>query len=324
MSLTDAQLLFRKSGIGASEVAAVAGISPYQSPFDIWCVKKGLVNRKPTLPMRFGTFNEPFVLELYAEKTGYTVIPAATYWPNSVNGTLRHATVPSALCTPDGVVLRDSGDREKLVQCKTASIRVEHHWGEDGTDAVPDYYRAQIEQEMAVAGFERCDVAVLIGNEDFRTYPIERDPRVGDALLEIGARFWRDYIVANVAPPITASRDTGEYLRETHPADRLPLRVWTEEALALSELLASAKRIRKQAEQEEALLINQIKALIGDTAGFGEGDARRVTWKLDSRGKPMWKELAMELGATPELIEQYAGMPNRVVRMAGFGVADDL
>jgi putative phage-type endonuclease len=319
MSLTEAQQIYRLSGVGASEVAAVAGISPYQSPFDIWCVKKGLVDHKETLPMRFGTFNEPLVLALYAERTGDTVIPAAVYWPDSVNGTLRHPAVPSALCTPDGVV----PPRKTLVQAKTASIRVEHHWGEDGSEDVPDYYRAQIEQEMAVAGFERCDVAVLLGNEDHRIYPIERNPTLGDALLEIGARFWRDYIVADVPPPITASRDTGDYLRERHPADRLPLRAWTEEALALTELLASAKRLRKQAEQEEVVLINQLKALIGDATGFGAGDRRQITWKCDSRGKPQWREIALALSASPELIEQYAGVPNRVLRLAGFGVTDE-
>ena len=44
---------WRRSGIGASDAAVVAGVSPFSTPLELYLDKKGrLPDRAPTLPMR--------------------------------------------------------------------------------------------------------------------------------------------------------------------------------------------------------------------------------------------------------------------------------
>ena len=37
----DAWLAARRSGIGGSDIAAICGLSPYQTPYDVWLDKLG-------------------------------------------------------------------------------------------------------------------------------------------------------------------------------------------------------------------------------------------------------------------------------------------
>ncbi|WP_197477384.1 YqaJ viral recombinase family protein, partial [Alcanivorax sp. HI0044] len=70
-------LKIRKQGIGASDAAAAVGISPYQSPLELWMIKTGRDGLFPApdpddiqSPLSWGTLLEPQVAEAYAKITG--------------------------------------------------------------------------------------------------------------------------------------------------------------------------------------------------------------------------------------------------------------
>jgi hypothetical protein len=91
-----AWLAARRTGIGASEVAAVLGLSPYESPLDVYCRKLGLVPEKAeTEAMRWGLRLEPLLAAEYAERTGYPLVATQVF--------LRHPDKPFLLATLDGV-----------------------------------------------------------------------------------------------------------------------------------------------------------------------------------------------------------------------------
>jgi putative phage-type endonuclease len=72
---SDAWLAHRRSLFNASETSAVLGISPWQTPYQLWLVKTGRAETEVTAPMRRGTALEPQARLAYEEKTGLVMQP---------------------------------------------------------------------------------------------------------------------------------------------------------------------------------------------------------------------------------------------------------
>ncbi|WP_018949100.1 lambda-exonuclease family protein [Thioalkalivibrio sp. ALMg11] len=67
---------WRRSRITASEAAAILGVSPYTSPYQLWMRKKGLMAEQPDNPaMARGRLLEPLALQLYNEYTANMAAP---------------------------------------------------------------------------------------------------------------------------------------------------------------------------------------------------------------------------------------------------------
>src|SRR5215469_14323159 len=68
----------RRTGIGGSDAAAALGLSPWQTPYDLWEQKTG---RAPpieqTEPMLWGHLLEDIVRREYARRTGLEARPVA-------------------------------------------------------------------------------------------------------------------------------------------------------------------------------------------------------------------------------------------------------
>ncbi len=269
--LTPEQQAIRLTGIGASEIGAVAGLDPYRKPIDVFATKLGLVppfegNRFT----RWGQRLEAAIADAYAEEQDVYL---------SSPGTLRHPKRAIMLATPDRLVHPvdngyASGPATRVLQIKTASVRQEAYWG-DGPDEVPDQYLAQVAWEMAVTDLPEADLAVLIGGNDDRLYRIPRDLELEGQLIEIGERFWRDHIVTQVPPPVDGTEQYSEYLKRRFPRDDRPLLPATDEALALLRTLCDQRTAREVAVYAEIATMNQLRAMIGDTAGIEDV----ATWR---------------------------------------------
>lgn len=177
MSLTPEQLARRSRGIGASDAAAAVGLNPYFSAVELWQQKRGeLAPFEGNEATKWGKLLEPAVRQEYAEQTGRVVrLPTDT---------LVDAKRPFMLCHPDGVT-----DDGRLYEGKTA--RFGDGWGEPGSDQVPEHYLIQCQHAMLVTGLVVCDVAVLIGGQDFRLYELHADLDLQETLAEAEADFWR-------------------------------------------------------------------------------------------------------------------------------------
>jgi putative phage-type endonuclease len=137
----------RANGIGGSEIAAVLGLSPYESAFSLWHRKKNLIAPvEESEEMYWGKEHEPAICRRFArEHPDLDVTPAPTYC---------HPDRPWQIANPD----RHAGP--DLFEAKTA--RDSEGWGEEGTDQIPVHYRAQCLHYMDVTGTRRCWVGVLI------------------------------------------------------------------------------------------------------------------------------------------------------------------
>lgn len=170
----DEWLASRRTGIGASEIAAIAGLSPWGGPVDVYCAKLGLSPDRHSDAMAWGLRLEGVIAAAYSEREGVALEPGYL---------VRHPDESWILATPD----RFAPDR--LVELKVS--RTSEGWGEQETDDVPPHYLLQCQWQMLAAGYPRVDIAALIGGVELRVYTVERSETVIESLVTIGRAFWR-------------------------------------------------------------------------------------------------------------------------------------
>jgi putative phage-type endonuclease len=212
----DEWLEARQAGIGASEIAAVMGISPYDSPFSCWWRKRNGWAADVTEEMSAGTRLEPIIADWFAERAidadgepTMTVRPAGLY---------RHTERPWQLATPDRLLMLPREDRPArfrcgaLLECKAAFSW--DGWGEPGTDQIPVHYRAQALWQMDTVGVDLVHVAVFSGLS-FRSYLVRRDEKDLAAMREAGRRFWQS-LIDDTPPDVDDHSATLPILRRLH------------------------------------------------------------------------------------------------------------
>lgn len=197
----------RLNGIGASEIAAVVGLSPFESPFSLWHRKAGnLSGPDPANPLFYwGHALEPLVAARFAEgHPEYQVEPFGTY--RSAEREWQIANIDRSLHSIE--------DGFSVLEIKTT--RYPDGWGPSGGTEIPLHVQCQVMQQMDVFSAPYAWVAVLIGGNDYREYRIEFDADDAAALREAGAAFWES-LQTQDEPPIDASFETYEAVRELHP-----------------------------------------------------------------------------------------------------------
>lgn len=184
----DEWLEARQAGIGASEIAAVMGISPYDSPFSLWWRKRNGWQIDTNAEMSTGTWLEPVIADWFAEHgdpNENLLIDRA--------GMYRHADREWQLATPDRLLwLVDSLDLVGLLECKWVAYSWDG-WGAEDTDDIPVHYRAQALWQLDVMGLDEVILCAL-GPGGFRTYRVRRDEKDLVAMREAGRRFWQSLI----------------------------------------------------------------------------------------------------------------------------------
>lgn len=185
--------------ITATEIAAVLGLSPWQSRFSLWHKKAGLPSppfeTKPE--MEWGSRLEPAVAQKYADEH-----PELTL---TETGTWRHAEREWQRATPDRIA------DDRLVEIKTSPWG--DGWGPDGDDdGVPIYYRCQAMWQMDTLGYRRTDFAVLISGHDYRRYTVWFDEVDAELMRDMAQTFLHDVEHGN-RPPIDDSEATYQTIR---------------------------------------------------------------------------------------------------------------
>jgi putative phage-type endonuclease len=198
----------RSGGIGASEIAAVVGLSPYISAFWLWHFKKGNIpGQAVSDAMDWGHRLEPVVRDWFAERH-----PELTV--RNTPGTYAHAERGWQRCNPDGLVV-ESGQGGAVALYEGKTSRFSDGFGPTGSDQIPLAYRCQVQHSLDIFDLPRAYVAVLIGGNEPREYVIEADPADQAALREAGAKFWQS-LQDNDEPPIDCSDSTYEAVRKMH------------------------------------------------------------------------------------------------------------
>ena len=175
----------RRKGIGGSDVAAILGLSPWKTPFQMYQEKRNeVVPFSGNDAMEWGQRMEPTIRQWYSDETGRAVrVP---------EGIIYHNKYPFMLASLDGFT-----DDKRVVEIKTA--RSGQKWGEPGTNEIPEYYMTQVQHYLIVTGFEVCDVPVSIAGGSPVLYEVPADAELHEMMIDAEAEFWRRVVDGN--PP---------------------------------------------------------------------------------------------------------------------------
>lgn len=194
----------RADGIGGSEIAAVLGLSPWESAFSLWHRKRGIVPpREANTEMDAGRRLEPVICDVFEERH-------PEYRSQRSPGTFRSRERPWQIANPDGLLFdRFAGEDAPPSALFEAKFALNHDkWGEELTGYIPEYYIAQALHYIDVIGVRRCHLMVFIGSTgEFREYVIEREPEDIRTQREAGAEFMRQ-VRENVRPRIDGHEQT--------------------------------------------------------------------------------------------------------------------
>jgi predicted phage-related endonuclease len=282
MSLTAKQLEIRKTGVTATDVVVLAGLSPYdRTPHDVWADKMGIAPPfDETEATGLGLELEPIVLRRVAAKREFHLLKV-----NPEDLTRRHPDHPHHIATPDAI----GATTAFHVPYALAQVKVvgKHAWPlwEAADEEMPDYVFAQCCWELHVhaeAGFVVDYVGALCGTE-VRHFEVQADgPGVQDtigALVEVADQFHADHMLRKQPPPVDGSAGARRMLGALWPRNRGITLSATSDSETLAREYMRARTAEKDAVEAKELAAQGLIALVGDADGI-TGDGWRLRYEL--------------------------------------------
>lgn len=273
----------RLHSVGASEVAAVMGLSKWATALDVFKAKNGVAREFDPLLGWIGHESEPIIHRWVERFSGVPVTLSDGFMARSADVPFLHATFD-----------RVSYEPFLTWQFKTAHQYTDHHWDE----GIPTEYRVQVQAEMFVAGTQRAAVVVWIGGREFRLFWEPRDDRfITEQMVPQVTEFWARVQAGNPPDPSTLSEAAEMWPSEDRSveASEAALEAVERRAVLLSDIEA------QQAEADQLKLA--IAQYMQDADTLTHGGRRILTFK-SQKGRMSFDRAALERDH-PEIIAEY-------------------
>ena len=266
----------RQSGIGGSEIGAIAGLSKYESPYSIWARKVHNVNAfDGNEATDLGHLLEPSVALAYAREFHAAVVEWPVILRSKVHTFLSanvdrfivepsdqfpagEVTVWKSETPPPGIIC--------LLECKTGALASPGSPSDWFTDVgIPMGYSCQGYWYLAATGFDQIEYACLLGGHGMQYRTQYRDDDIIDDLLTIAERFWNDHVLTGVPPEVDGSNSTEDAQKALYPqsVENKTVEGGAELAFLLAEL-KEAKAATSAAEDYQKGVRAKIVDIIGD------------------------------------------------------------
>jgi len=259
LDLTD-----RHTYIGASDAAAILGLSRWRTPLEVWAEKTQTVPRteEENIPAEIGNELEDYVARKWSQRTGKKV--------HRVNEAFAHKKFPFIKAHID----RKVEGENSILQCKTCSAYKYAEW--EGEEMPLDYI-IQEYVELACSGYDRAYIYVLIGNNKFEERVIERDDKAMNDIIEKLGRFWIVFVAPKVMPQTVTYKD-GEILQGIYPEAKEDSAIsLSDEVNAIIESIEGMKRDRDALEKQIDKEQNGLKLMLKD-ADTGTTGLWKLRW----------------------------------------------
>lgn len=188
-------LAARRQGVTASEIAVILGISPFDSPFNLYYKKRGEIGEDfDNDAMSLGRHLEPWIADRWAEDH--------PEWHILEGGLFGSQERPWQMATPDRCLIGTCGPvfdpAASLLEIKSSGTY--DGWGQDGSDEIPPYYRAQVLWQLDTFDLTEAHVTCLfLPTRQRRDYVVTWD----EADIHLMRRAAADFLarIENSAPP---------------------------------------------------------------------------------------------------------------------------
>ncbi len=189
---------YRRTMRNASETAAVLGVSPWCTPYQLWLEKTGRSVTKANAAMQRGTYLEPAARAAYEAETGNIMQPLV----------LQDGLYSASL---DGMDL----DGELIVEIKCPyKGQASALWNDITVGMVPDHYAAQIQHQLMVSGAKLAHLYVFDGTHGLLR-PVEPIDHAFERIRN-GWDWFQVFLDSDTPPPLTdadtVQREDGDWL----------------------------------------------------------------------------------------------------------------
>lgn len=280
----------RNETIGSSEIAAVLGLDPHRTPYDVWLTKTG---QQPEFSgneaTKRGNILEPAVAEwfeqTYPEYKTASVVPPAIY---------RHGRCSA---TPDRVYKEWNGN-VTICEIKTTRIHVD-------AENLPQkwFLQAMYQAAVMLKGFNlKADfvyVAWLDAGLNFGAQVFLPDYEFGERLMQSAEDWYSRHVIHGEPPePVTA-----EDVKRMYPKSSQKSLQANDSILEVYTKAVESKRRIEAAEAEYEVYTDALKLAMRDAEELEYMGNTLVTWK-SSKDTTRFDAKALK-EAQPELYEKF-------------------
>lgn len=278
----------RQSGLGGSDAGTILGVNKWKSKTQLFFEKTNPELRQEidNEYIYWGNILEDVVAKEFENRTGKRV--------RRDNRMLRHPEREFMFANMDRVVVGEKA----LLECKTTSQYNKDLW--EGDD-IPAQYLCQVQHYMAVTGYEKAYIAVLLGGNTFICKEIERDEELISILINAEKDFWQNNIQAGAIPEIDGSNATSDFINHMYKDTDNEEIALGEDVNTLLKGIEACKRDIKETKELQSKYENQLKDQLGHNIA-GKTESYLVTWKPQTRKSLDSKRLKEEQA---DLIKNY-------------------
>ena len=204
----DEWLEARRNSIGASEVAAVLGESPWASPLSVWYDKVHGGQEADKDHLSFGLAMEDAIAGLYRRRTKRQVNALDPYTIEY------HKDIPWLSATFDRQVWKDS---------RPGALELKHVSGfqtkkDEWSFAPPDYYVYQLQTQIAVGDFAWGSLAGVFPGAQLEVYDTVPRPEFLEAAYPHLEKFWK-HVLDKTPPAPDGKLPSLDILKRMYPND---------------------------------------------------------------------------------------------------------
>ena len=268
-------LSYRRKAIGGSDAAIIVGLQQFGSPLRLWGNKHGIMeDSEDTEVMRQGRDLEEYVAARWCEATGKKV--------RRRNYIFQNPDYPFAHANIDREVVGENAGLE----CKTTSV---YNKSDFSGGQIPPAYYVQCQHYMAVMGYDRMYLAVLVLSKGFYHFCILRDQKEIDTLMDRERAWWEEYIIRDSVPDPDGSDEDGDFIRSRYPEENGGEVFLDAYADTLNDLFRLDQEVKKTTKERDACK-QKIMEVMGDAA-VGTAQGWQVSYKSQTANRVDGKAL---------------------------------
>ncbi len=280
---TEKQLLERKTGIGATDISAVFGLSPYKTRYQLWEEKTSeIIEEKDSPLFRYGNHMQDFIVDEYLREKDCSLFSKDIQLAEGekiADKIFRHSNHEFILSHIDEVVINMNIPEVFLLEAKTVDdLSEKNGWGKQYTDQFPKHYLLQCAHELLVfcSAFtaDITDEADILSSENTFTkvdlaawshgqlyiYTYHRNADLEQRIIEECIKFW-ELVKLNIPPEAITYEEACRKFKFNFSAPEIVASESTVDRVRkIKEIKANIKELQKVEDELKAKVCEEIGA----------------------------------------------------------------